>query len=187
MRYETVHPVTEDAPAAAAPRQVNLSALLAEAAAKSGVIWVEVPGERAHAVWHEWQDGAFLLVSGPGEQHLPWLPEDVSVALRSKDTGGRLLRVHARVERIDPDHPDYDAVAETLRAARLNATGDVRTRWAAECTIHRLRPYGSPTDTFDAPTGDPERAAAPGAAGTTARWLPWHWRGRPQRRRRQRG
>lgn len=179
--------MTDDAQPDLAPRQVNLSALLTEAASKSGVIWVEVPAGRAHAVWHEWQDGAFHVVSGPGEQHLPWLPDEVTVALRSKDTGARLLRVHARVERLDPGTPDYDATAELLRGGRLNATGDVLARWAADCTIHRLRPYGSPTDSFDAPTGDPERSAPPGGAGTTATWRPWHLRGRPQRRRRQRG
>lgn len=179
--------MTDDAPAEAPGRQINLSALLTEAAAKSGVIWIEAPDERARAVWYEWQDGAFLVVSGPGEQTLPWLPETVTVALRSKDTGGRLLRVHARVERIDPSSPGWAEVAETLRAGRLNATGDVLRRWADECTIHRIRPYGMPTESFADPTGDDERAAPPAGAGTTATWRPWHWRGRPQRRRRQRG
>lgn len=179
--------MTEDALPGPPARHVNLSALLAEAASKSGVIWVEVPGERAHAVWHEWVDGAFLVVSGPGEQHLPWLPEEVTVALRSKDTGARLLRVHARVERVDPGTDDWAQAAETLRAGRLNAVGDVLSRWAAECTIHRIRPYGSPADSFDAPTGEDERSAPPGSAGTTATWRPWHLRGRPQRRWRQRG
>ena len=179
--------MTEDAQASPPARQVNLSALLTEAASKSGVIWVEVPGERAHAVWHEWREGAFLVVSGPGEQHLPWLPEQVTVALRSKDTGARLLRVHGRVERVDPTSPEWAEAAETLRAGRLNATGDVLARWAAECTIHRIRPYGAPADSFDAPTGEDERSEPPGSAGTTASWRPWHWRGRPRRRRRQRG
>ncbi len=179
--------MTEDAQPGPAARHVNLSALLTEAASKSGVIWVEVPGERAHAVWHEWRDGAFLVVSGPGEQHLPWLPEEVTVALRSKDSGARILRVHARAERVDPGSSEWDEVAEVLRAGRLNAVGDVLARWAAECTIHRIRPYGSPADSFDAPAGDAERAAPPGSAGTTAGWRPWHLRGRPQRRRRQRG
>ena len=109
------------------------------------------------------------------------------MALRSKDTGARLLRVHGRVERVDPTSPEWAEAAETLRAGRLNATGDVLARWAAECTIHRIRPYGAPADSFDAPTGEDERSEPPGSAGTTASWRPWHWRGRPRRRRRQRG
>ena len=33
---------------------VNATALFAEAASKSGLMWVEVPGDRAWPFWHAW-------------------------------------------------------------------------------------------------------------------------------------
>ena len=86
--------VPEAAPAAP-PAPDPQGALLAEAATKSGLLWVDVPGDRAWPAWHVWVDGTAYVVSGPGEQVLPELPESVVLVLRSKDTGGRLLRVAA--------------------------------------------------------------------------------------------
>lgn len=179
--------MSDAAPTEPPARHVNVTALLAEAAGKSGVVWVEVPGDRAYAVWHVWHDDAFLVVSGPGEQHLPWLPEEVVVALRSKDSGGRLLRTHARAVVLDPGSEEWTAAAELLRGERLNATGDVLARWAAEGTIHRLTPFGAPAETFLEPDGGDGRVRPGHASATTGGWRPWHLRGRPQRRRRQRG
>ena len=60
-------------------------------------------GYKKPPAWHVWHDDgdergpgpAAYVVSGPGEQSLPWLPDDVELILRSKETGGRLLTVRA--------------------------------------------------------------------------------------------
>ena len=97
-------PAATPTPAVAAPPAPDpQAALLAEAATKSGLLWVDVPGDRAWPAWHVWVDGAAYVVSGPGEQALPELPESVVLVLRSKDTGGRLLTgCRPRASRSDP-------------------------------------------------------------------------------------
>ncbi|KGN33647.1 hypothetical protein N802_07455 [Knoellia sinensis KCTC 19936] len=171
-----------------APRQasINVTRLLAEAASKSGVLWVEVPDAGTHAVWFVWHDDedprgtgpAAYVVSGHGEQTLPDLPDVVTVILRSKDTGGRILRLRASVREVDKATPEWDEAAEILRSNRLNATGDVLARWREGATIHVLAPHGIPEEgpgTYAAESG---RVTVSPARGTTARWRPWHWRGR---------
>ena len=165
---------------------VNVTRLLAEAASKSGVLWVEVPDTGSYAVWFVWHDDedprgtgpAAYVVSGPGEQTLPWLPPDVHVVLRSKDTGARLLRLRATVRELDPTTPEWDAAAEVLRAERLNATGDVVARWRESATIHAITPHGRPDEAPGGYAGDSGRRPVSPGRGTTARWRPWHWRGR---------
>ena len=168
-------------PAGAAP--VNATALFAEAAAKSGLMWVEVPGDRAWPFWHAWAQETVYAVSGPGEQPLPWLPEQVNLVLRSKDTGGRLLTVQATVRELGPDDEEWGPATEALRASRLNATDDLEARWRTECTVRAFRPFGEP---LEAPGSYPQTSGAapvPPSTATTADWKPWHWRGRPRRRR----
>jgi hypothetical protein len=180
--------VTEALPAAL---PVNVTRLTHEAASKSSVMWVRVPGDRAHAVWHVWHDDgderssgpAAYVVSGPGEQSLPWLPDEVELVLRSKDTGGRLLTVHATVREVTPESPDWDAAVEVLRPERLNAVGDVAERWRQSCTIHVLTPHGRPLESPGSYADGSGVAAVRPAAGTTAHWRPWHWRGRADARR----
>lgn len=174
------------------PHAVNVTRLTHEAASKSGLLWVRVPdGGGTHAVWHVWHDDgdprgtgpAAYVVSGPGEQSLPWLPDDVELILRSKDTGGRLLTVHATAREVTPEDDGWDAAVELLRPERLNAVGDVAERWARSCTIHVLTPHGRPVEQpgsyGDGSGAEPVRPAA----GATARWRPWHWRGRAGARR----
>ena len=135
------------------------AALLAEAANKSGLLWVDVPGDRAWPAWHVWVEGTAYVVSGPGEQTLPALPQDVVLVLRSKDTGGRLLRVAARAEPLTPPDPRWEPAANALQAARLNApAGDVVGRWAAEATVTALVPHGAPSR---GPAGTTTRRAPP--------------------------
>jgi len=183
--------VAEVAPAAAPPAAPVAppapdpqEALLAEAATKSGLLWVDVPGDRAWPAWHVWVDGTAYVVSGPGEQSLPELPESVVLVLRSKDTGGRLLRVPARAERLRPQDPRWEPATTALKAARLNApAGDVVGRWAAEATVTALVPQ---LPLLEGPGGydDASGAAAPAATPATTRtWHPWHLRGRPRHRR----
>ena len=142
-------------------------ALLAEAATKSGLLWVDVPGDRAWPAWHVWVDGTAYVVSGPGEQALPELPESVVLVLRSKDTGGRLLRVAARAERLRPEDARWEPATTALKAARLNApAGDVVGRWAAEATVTALVPQ---LPLLEGPGGydDASGAAAPAATPAT--------------------
>lgn len=162
---------------------VNITALFAEAANKSGLMWVQPPGERAWPFWHAWVDDTVFAVSGPGEQDLPWLPHDVLLILRSKDTGGRLLSVHATVEEVTPDDPRWQPATEALRAGRLNAVDDLVARWATQCTVRAFKPFGSPVESPGSYAASSGAAPVPPSPATTTRWRPWHLRGRPRRRR----
>ena len=156
----------------------NVSALLGEAMAKSGLLWVDIAGDRPWPAWHVWDDGAALVVSGPGEQPLPWLPGEVRLVLRSKDTGGRLLTVRAHAHVLDPGTSQWARAADLLKASRLNAVDDCLTRWAAECTITALVPFGEPVEAPGEYSADPHRAAPARTAATTTSWRPWHLGGR---------
>ena len=140
-------------------------------------MWVQPPGDRAWPFWHAWADETVYAVSGPGEQTLPWLPEEVLLILRSKDTGGRLLTVQATVHEIGPADEAWVPATDALRAGRLNASADAVERWARECTVRALRPFGTPGRGARAPTRRPpaphrSRPARPrprpGARGTGA-------------------
>ncbi|MFG2090645.1 MULTISPECIES: hypothetical protein [unclassified Spirillospora] len=135
--------------------ELNL-ALVEEAAKKSGLLWLDLPGlPQPRAAWHVWHDGsAYVLTGGEGEQPLPGLPESthVTVILRSKDKGGRLISFAADAEPVEPGSELWDAVTPLLAKDRLNAAsheGQVE-RWATESWIIRLTPA------FEAPgsTGD---------------------------------
>jgi len=183
--------VSEEAPAAAS---VNVTRLISEAASRSGLLWVRVPDGGTHPVWHVWHDDgddrgtgpAAYVVSGPGEQTLPWLPDEVELILRSKDTGGRLVTVHATAREVTPEDAGWDAAVDVLRPARLNGVGDLAQRWRQSCTIHVLTPHGRPTEgpgSYGAASGAATvRPAAPATTG----WRPWHWRGRAGARRNNR-
>ena len=191
--------MTEDAPTQAAEvtLPVNITRLTHEAASRSAVLWIRVPDEGSHAAWYVWHDDdegdergagpAAYVVSGPGEQSLPWLPDEVEVLLRSKDNGGRLLTVHATVREVRPDSPEWDAAVEVLRPERLNAVGDVAERWRQSCTIHVLTPHGRPVESPGSYAEESGRTTVDPAGAATAGWRPWHWRGRAGARRNVRG
>ncbi|HET8988433.1 MAG TPA: hypothetical protein VFN43_07965, partial [Humibacillus sp.] len=155
-----------------------VAALLNEAMTKSGLLWIDVAGDRAWPAWHVWDDGAAYVVSGPGEQPLPWLPEEVRVILRSKDTGGRLLTLRAHTHVLEPGTPEWGKAADLLRASRLNAVDDSLTRWADACTLHALVPFDAPLEAPGAYAAGDARSAPARTAATTTSWRPWHWRGR---------
>lgn len=172
-----------DTPAAPPPVPASTSAaavaaLLGEAMTKSGLLWIDVAGDRAWPAWHVWDDGAAYVVSGPGEQPLPWLPEEVRIILRSKDTGGRLLTLRAHTHVLEPGSPEWDKAAELLRASRLNAVDDSLTRWAETCTVTALVPFDPPIEAPGAYAAGDARSAPARTAATTTSWRPWHWRGR---------
>jgi len=162
----------------------DLSALLSEAGKKSGLLWIDVPGDRTWPAWHVWLDGTAYVLTGPGEQSLPALPADLTVTFRSKSTGGRLLTVPARASIVHLDDQRWEAVTAQLKASRLNApAGDTIARWATEATVYALTPYG---DALQGPGSYSQEsgAAQPAATSATTRtWHPWHVHGRPKWRR----
>jgi hypothetical protein len=161
----------------------NVTALVGEAMTKSGVIWVEIPGDRAWPVWHAWVAPHAYVVNGPGEQHLPWLPAEVVLVLRSQDTGGRLLRVRATTRVLAETDPGWPTAVAALQAGRLNAVGDVVERWRTECAVTALTPFGVPLEGPGGYLDGSGAATPPPSRATTVRWRPWHLRGRPARRR----
>lgn len=158
------------------------TALLAEAMTKSGLLWIDVTGDRTWPAWHIWDEGAALVVSGPGEQPLPWLPPEVRLIVRSKDTGGRLLTVRAQTHVLEPGSPQWERATGLLRASRLNAVDDCVTRWAAECTVTALVPFDSPLESPGAYAADDHRRPPARTAATTTSWRPWHLGGRGEER-----
>ncbi len=173
--------VSEPVPDAPAPvpatPPVNVSALLAEALTKSDICWLRTP-TGSQLVWHAYDREAVLVVTGPGEQTIPELPEEVEIVLRSKDSGGRLLVSPAKVVVLPPDNPMWPAAAQALAAERLNATDDQIARWRESATIYVLHPFGMPLERPG------EQDAASGAEsfeparGTTGGWRPAHLWGR---------
>lgn len=179
------------------------AALLAEAATKSGLVWVRPAGQRrAWPAWHVWHDGAVVVVSGPGEQDLPVLEGPVELVLRSKASGARLLTVPATASTLAPDDERWPGAARALAASRLNATtspAQLPDRWREANPITRLTATGA---ALEAPGADGDRSygahgyddhsyddhsgAAPPAPtpATTSGWRPWHARGRSRRPRR---
>ncbi|WP_433327608.1 hypothetical protein [Spirillospora sp. CA-294931] len=122
--------------------------LIEEAAKKSGLLWLALPDlPQPRAAWHVWHDGAaYVLTGGEGEQPLPGLPEAerVTVTLRSKDKGGRLVTFVAACTRVEPGTELWDEVTPLLAKDRLNSSsyaGQVE-RWETESYLVRL----SPTD-----------------------------------------
>jgi hypothetical protein len=123
---------------------VSLS-LIEEGAKKSGVLWVSLPGGDRLA-WHVWHDGAVYVVIGGEEQALPGLVDAraVTVTLRSKDNGARLITFEAEVRVVDQaslSEADAGAVA-ALAKERLNAveSAGLTARWASASSIVRLTP-----------------------------------------------
>ncbi|TDD95668.1 hypothetical protein [Actinomadura rubrisoli] len=128
------------------------AALVEEAAKKSGLLWLDLPGlPQPRAAWHVWHEGsAYVLTGGDGEQPLPGLPDAdrVTVIVRSKDKGGRLVSFTAACEPVEPGTALWDAVAPQLAKDRLNSSshaGQVE-RWATESWIVRLTPTGEITE-----------------------------------------
>lgn len=183
MTETAPEPAADEATTAPGAPHLNLTALFAEAASKSGLLWVDVPGDRAWPFWHAWTGETVYAVSGPGEQSLPWLPDEVRIIARSKDSGGRLLSVHAAVRTVTTDDPDWDTAVEALKGNRLNATDDLEARWREVCTVRAFTPYGAPVEAPGSYSAASGAAPVPATDATTAHWRPWHWRGRPKRRR----
>jgi hypothetical protein len=120
---------------------------VAEACRKSALVWLTPPGSgRAVPAWHVWHDGAVHVVHEGLEQPLGWLAgsDHVTVTVRSKDKGGRLVSFVARVTSLEPASAPWDAVVPELHASRLNPPDgeEQPLRWARESRVTRLEPTG---------------------------------------------
>jgi hypothetical protein len=124
------------------------AALVEEACKKSGLLWIALPDlPQPRAAWHLWHDGsAYVVTGGEGEQPLPGLPEAerVTVVVRSKDKGGRLVSWTASVHPVEPGTELWDTVVPLLAKDRLNAGSHEHQaeRWARESYVVRLTPTG---------------------------------------------
>lgn len=126
------------------PADPSSAALVAEAARKSAIGWLELPGRsQPYPAWHVWHDGAVCVVHGGIEQPLPGLAEleRVTVILPSKDKGGLLVRYVATVETLAPSDGAWEPVVTALHAARQSPPdGEAQPdRWAAHSQVTVLR------------------------------------------------
>jgi hypothetical protein len=162
------------------------AALVAEACTKSGVVWVKpTDGLRFQLAWHVWHASAVHVVYGVDEQMLPLLTGAVEVIVRSKDTNGRVAAFLARAEVLPARSPEWEAAADALSAARLNArdSDEQRERWASGGLISRLTPVRLLQSTPGDDASPSGAAPVPPSAATTVGRRPWHLGGRPDQRR----
>ena len=154
---------------------MDIAALVEEATKKSGMLWLALPDlPYPRCAWHIWHEGAAYVVTGGIEQPLPGLPEAerITVTVRSKDKGGRLVSWIASVEQVEPGSESWETVVPLLAKARLNAPdGEHQTeRWAEEAFVIRLTPTG---EVPEAPGSLPDDYSAvrpaPSPATTTNR------------------
>jgi hypothetical protein len=137
--------------------------LIDEATKKSGLVWVNTAAGST-PVWLLWHDGSAYVLSGPGEQPADGLADGgaVTVTVRSKDKGSRLLTWEAAVSAVAPDGDEWAGVVPLLLGKRLNLVdGEAAAqRWAGANTVHRLTPTGRLTEAPDT-MPDHSLAAAP--------------------------
>lgn len=163
-------------------------ALVDEACRKSSLLWLRPAGAaRATAVWHVFTDGAPHVVGGGREQPLPDFREgdEVEITVRSKDTGGRLVRGTATVHLIPPGSEAWDRVVPELHAKRLNPPDGENqpARWARESTVVRLEPTGRLLESPGHVSHRSHAAEPPGSPATTRGALPFVLGRRARRRR----
>jgi hypothetical protein len=147
--------------------------LVDEAMKKAAIAWIAVDGTPARLLWCLPANGALWVVSGPGEQDAPELASaSLALVTLRGDHGGRIVSWPATVTRLDPSSEEWAEVAPQLAGKRLNApvaAAELVTRWAAECTIHKLTPTGDPAE---AGTSLPDASLAEPPRDTPARRRP---------------
>ncbi|MBO0773839.1 MAG: hypothetical protein J2P35_20500 [Actinobacteria bacterium] len=183
---------------------MSSEALIAEATKRAGLIWISAGPGRPHPAWHVWlaaggqpgggqsggggqpgQPGAAYVLTGPGEQPLPWLADAdrVTVTVPSKDTGGLLVSWTAAVSRVAPGGAEWDAVTSLLLAGRLNAVpwrGDAGPSGSGATGVRGVPGEHSPRDGTVSPRASTERGGlggsssqsgtAPGDSSPAERW-----------------
>jgi hypothetical protein len=167
---------------------VDVHPLVAESMKKAALVWVEIDGQAASPAWCVWHEDSAYVVSGPGEQPVPGLAQATAchVVVRSGDTLARIVRWPAEVSRVTPGTPNWEAVVPTLIGKRLSLADaeNAATRWAAECTVSRLAPAGSPDEMGEALPDHGHRATPPATPAATRTTVPYTL-GRARGRRRQ--
>ena len=165
---------------------------------KSGLVWIVAVGAttvhgREQPAWHVWQDGSVYVLTGGLEQPVPGgidlLGDDESaranVTARGKGPSGRVLTFETSVGKVPPDSEEWNSVVPALVAKRLNLPDgeDAPRRWAAECTLWRLRPTGTIAETAADPSTASHAAPPPPTRARSRVPRPLHLRGRPARNR----
>jgi hypothetical protein len=174
-----------DAPPVSTERD---AALVEEACRKSAMSWLRPAGaSRSTMAWHIWHEGALYVVSGGLEQPLPPMPdgEPLTVTVRSKDNGSRLVAWVGVATTVEPGTPEWDSAVPELHAKRLNPTDGEQQplRWARESTVTRIAPTGV---LLEGPGRMPHRSHAaepPSSPATTRGALPFVVGRRARRRR----
>lgn len=138
--------------------------MLDEALKKAALAWVSVGDGPALGLWCMPLDGSLIVVSGPGEQFAPELPEASRATVRLRgDNGGLIVVAEMAATRITPGTDEWNETAPQLAQKRLNASGtadEVVARWAETgCAVVRLTPAGQ-----DAPTTAPDLSSDSEAA-----------------------
>jgi hypothetical protein len=164
------------------------TALVAECCRASAMSWLRAEGvARPRLAWHVWHEGALYVVSGGHEQDLPPMPPGtaVSVTVRSKDNGARLVTWTATASRVEPGSPEWEAVVPVLHAKRLNPPDgeEQPARWARESIVTRLEPSGVLTESPGRMPRRSHAATPPDSAATTRGPLPFVLGRRARRRR----
>ncbi len=161
---------------------VPVHPLVAEAMRKAALAWVEVPGERASAVWLLWHETAAYLVHGGGEQPVPGLAgaSECRVVARSGDNAARIVTWPASVATVEPGTEEWTAVVPQLLGKRLNLEdpNGAEDRWVAGSTVSRLAPSGPPDELPDGSLAAPP----PVTPATTAARVPFTLHRKPRRR-----
>lgn len=149
---------------------------------RSAVSWLVVD-DRPWPVWHAVDGERLYVISGPGEQELPPLPPQIEVILRTKDTHARVGPVPAKVFRLHPGVPAWEAAINALLAARQGVPGEaVLDRWKASASVWAIDvEVDAPLEPPHAQSPSGAREPWPTPATTPAR-LPRHLG--PLRRRR---
>jgi hypothetical protein len=140
------------------------SAVLEEALKKATLAWISVGDGPALGLWCMPLDGSLIVVSGPGEQFAPDLPDATRATVRLRgDSGGLIVVSEMTVSRLVPGSDEWTEVAPQLAQKRLNASGtadEVVARWAESgCAVVRLTPSDQ-----DSTVGAPDLPSGSGAA-----------------------
>lgn len=161
-------------------------ALIEEATKKSAIAWLSpVPDRqpwyaakpRPLAAWLLWHEGSAYFLHGPGEQ--PDFGVGVAtkahVAVRSKETWGRIVTWVATVATVAPRTPEWEAVIPLLLGKRLNLPdGEAAAqRWAEANAVTRLTPTGELVESPGNLPADREDGPPPPTPATTYTRLPF--------------
>lgn len=171
---------------------MDIAALVTEATKKSGMLWLALPDlPQPRTAWHIWHTGpddkgAAYVVTGGIEQPLPGLAqaEQITVTVRSKDKGGRLVSWIAAVAQVEPGSEEWETVVPLLAKARLNAPDGEHQieRWADEAYVIRLTPTGEVPESPGGGLPDDYASVRPGGGpATTTGQTPFMIGGRRRR------